>query len=87
MTGTDWDECDWFMIWKPETSGYDNFYYYDDGAGDEGWYVAGDGTYTDTFDSLYPNGIPAGKPFWFLPATKVSSHPALKIKFFNPITK
>ena len=86
-TGTDWNECDWFMIWKPKDSDYDSFYYYDDGHGDEGWYVAGDFSYTDTFDSLYPNGIPAGKPFWFLPSAKVDPHPDVKIKFFNPMKK
>ena len=55
--------ADQIQIWNAAAGTYENWYYYE--AGDEytGWWD--EATAMKMFEDVYPNGLPAGKPFWY----------------------
>jgi hypothetical protein len=60
VVGSDWaDSCDFIEIWNPVDSGYSLFYY---NTIEGVWKDSDD---TGTFGDWYPNGLPAGTPFWY----------------------
>ena len=63
-TGTgDSATADQIQIWDAATGAYDNWYYYNVGDEWTGWWDAGTGM--SMFEDVYPNGLAAGKPFWY----------------------
>ena len=56
--------ADTIAIHDAATGGYTTYYLYEgDGTYQAGWYNAGS---DEWFDDDYPNGLPAGTPFWYL---------------------
>ena len=60
------DEADQVQIWNPQTSGYENWYYYVDESDHswDGWYDLI--TQSSLFEEVHPNGLDAGVPVWYL---------------------
>jgi len=56
--------ADTIAIYNATTSAYTTYYLYEgDGVYPAGWYNAGS---EDLFEDDYPNGLPAGTPFWYV---------------------
>ena len=63
-TGTDSAfTADQIQIWDAATGAYENWYYYNNNDQYTGWWDVKTGE--KLFESVYPNGLPAGKPFWY----------------------
>ena len=59
-------QADQIQIWDPTTGTYEMWYYYvyADDHSDDGWW---DLLYqSDRFETIHPNGLPAGVPVWYL---------------------
>ena len=56
-------DADKIQIWDAATGAYENWYYYFNNDEYTGWWDEGTGLIL--FEDTYPNGLAAGKPFWY----------------------
>ena len=65
ISGGAFANSDQIKIWNPVTSGYENWYWYADSTHAwDGWYDEGTGEIP--FETVHPDGLPAGTPVWYL---------------------
>lgn len=63
--------ADLIQIWDAATGAYEDWYYYNVGDEYTGWWDAITGL--KLFEDVYPNGLAAGKPFWYKAAAGTGS--------------